>query len=208
MKAVQDTYIDASSMWQNFGTEARLRVDGSPERRTLIGFDTSALTSAKFERREYPFSRDEPRYLKDMQVLEAKLRLYSVAKGHGGTVYFLPNAKPWNETSLTWISTNLGNVPNSNGELLLGSFGYIDADDWQEVDVTSAFSGSAADFKSFLITSDSSDGAIYASRERSSGTYAPEIVIKLTCAGAPPDASSPKPSKQPTQKVTSICILL
>jgi len=214
-------------MWQNFGTAARIRVDGSPERHAFIGFDTASLAGTEVERHASQISHNEPRNLNDLRVLEAKLRLYSIDDGGGGTVYVYPNADQWEETELTWIGTNIGNGPDSKDELQLGSFGDVVAYEWQEIDVTEAFRGTIADFTTFVIKSESSDGVIYASRERASGTYAPEIVFTLTLSGAGAPTSSPgiptyaptavssdvdelsedptpKPSRQPTQKVSFV----
>mmetsp|Transcript_12583 Transcript_12583/g.25072 ORF Transcript_12583/g.25072 Transcript_12583/m.25072 type:complete len:976 (-) Transcript_12583:114-3041(-) len=211
MRAAQDTYIDASSMWENFGTSSRLRVDGSPERRAFIGFDTSHLTN-RVARHEKPLGNDEPRKLTEMQVLEATLRLFSVDDGGGGSVYFLPNTKQWDETLVT--ATSLGNGVNAAGGFQVASFGDVAAYRWQEIDVTEAFTGGARDFTTFAMTSESSDGVSFASRERAAGMLAPELV--LTIAGtetlAPSYAPtailsedpSPKPSRKPTQKPTPI----
>ena len=225
IKAGQDTYIDQTAMWQNFGTAARIRVDGSPERHAFIGFDTASLAGTEVERHASQISHNEPRNLNDLRVLEARLRLYSIDDGGGGTVYVYPNAEHWEETELTWIGTNLGNGPDSNDELQLGSFGDVVAYAWQEIDVTEAFEGIISDFTTFVIKSESSDGVIYASRERAAGNYAPEIVLTLSGAGAPTsapgiptyaptavssdanessEAPTPKSSRQPTQQVSFV----
>lgn len=225
IKAGQDTYIDGSAMWQNFGTAARIRVDGSPERHAFIGFDTASLVGTEVERHATQNRYNEPRRLKDLRVLEAKLRLYSIDDGGGGTVYVYPNAEQWEENELTWIGTNLGNGPDSNSKLQLGSFGEVVAYEWQEIDVTEAFRGIISDFTTFVIKSESFDGVIYASRERASGNYAPEIVFTLSGAGSPTsspgiptyaptyvssdadessEAPTPKPSRQPTQQVSFV----
>jgi len=218
MRAAQDTYIDASSMWENFGTSSRLRVDGSPERRTFIGFDTSHLTN-RVARHEKPLGNDEPRKLTEVQVLEAKLRLFSVddgAYGGGGSVYFLPNTKQWDETLVT--ATSLGNGVNAAGGFQIASFGDVAAYRWQEIDVTDAFTGGARDFTTFAMTSESSDGVSFASRERAAGMLAPELVLTIAGTGtrAPSYAPtaivsedpSPKPSRKPTQKVRYCAIIV
>jgi len=221
IRATQDTYIDASSMWENFGTSSRLRVDGSPERRTFIGFDTSHLTN-RVARHETPLGNDEPRKLRGMQVLEARLRLFSVddgAYGGGGSVYFLPNTKQWDETLVT--ATSLGNGVNAAGGFQIASFGDIAAYRWQEIDVTEAFTGGARDFSTFAMTSESSDGVSFASRERAAGMLAPELVLTIAGTGTLAPSSdpgwptyaptailsedpSPKPSRKPTRKPTPI----
>lgn len=208
-------------MWQNYGSSSRLRVDGRPERRAFIGFDTSPLAKAQVARHESPLvDNDEPRYLTERQVLEAKLRLYPVDGGGGGEVYLLSNTEQWDETLVT--ATSLGNGLNSNGGVQLTSFGDVVAYEWQEIDVTEAFTGGASDFfTTFAIKSYNSDGLTFASRERAAGTLAPEIVITLSSAGAPtpsPEEAgwptyaptvitsedpSPKPSQKPTQKPTT-----
>eukprot|EP00985_Skeletonema_marinoi_P021178 scaffold12901_cov79-Skeletonema_marinoi.AAC.5 len=174
IRAAQDTYIDASSMWENFGTSSRLRVDGSPERE-LSSVDDGAY-------------------------------------GGGGSVYFLPNTKQWDETLVT--ATSLGNGVNAAGGFQIASFGDVAAYRWQEIDVTEAFTGGARDFTTFAMTSESSDGVSFASRERAAGMLAPELVLTIASTGtrAPSYAPtaivsedpSPKPSRKPTQKPTPI----
>jgi len=218
MRAAQDTYIDASSMWENFGTSSRLRVDGSPERRTFIGFDTSRLTN-RVARHGSPLGNDEPRKLTEMQVLEATLRLFSVddgAYGGGGSVYFLPNTKQWDETLVT--ATSLGNGVNAAGGFQVASFGDVAAYRWQEIDVTEAFTGGARDFTTFAMTSESSDGVSFASRERAAGMLAPELVLTIAGTGTLAPSYAPtailsedpssKPSRKPTQKVTYCAIIV
>lgn len=216
VRAAQDTYIDSSSMSQNFGTSSRLRVDGSPETRAFVGFDTSSITKAQAARHESPPGHDEPRYLTAVQVLEAKLRLYSVDGGGECAVYFVPNTNQWDETLVT--GSSLGNGVNSNVGIRLGSFDDIVACEWQEIDVTEAFTSGTSDFTTFAIKSESSDGVAFASREREAGTFAPELVFTLSGGGGPTpspetgwptysptvipsDYPSPKPSRKSTQKV-------
>ena len=218
IRAAQDTYIDGSSvtsMWMNFGTSHRLRVDGSPQRRTFIGFDTSRLKT-RVERHDSHPGNDEPRRLAEMQVLEARLRLYSIDDGGGGTVYFLPNTKKWKETEVT--GTSLGDGVNASGGYKIGSFDDVEEYKWIEIDVTEAFTSGIRDFTTIAVTSDSSDGVSFASKERASGVFAPEIVLIIagstTSAPSPgggwptysPTAiqsedPSPKPSRKPTRKV-------
>ena len=218
IRAAQDTYIDASSMGQNFGTSSKLRVDGSPERRTIIGFDTSRLANIREARHETPLLGNvEPRKLIEIRILEAKLRLFSLDKGGSGSVYFLPNTKKWEETSLT--ATSLGNGLNTNGGVQIASYGNVTAFRWYEIDVTEAFKGGAADFTTFAMSSEYSNGVSFASKERAEGVIAPEIVFAFSSTGtlAPTDPlpgwptyapttmtskdPSPKPSRKPTQKV-------
>jgi len=221
VKAAQDTYIEASSPSQNFGTSSRLRVDGSPERRTFIGFNTSRLVSPKVARQETPLGNDEPRQLAEIQMLQAKLRLFSVDDGGEGSVYFLPNTKEWDETLVT--ATSLGNGVNANGGVQVASYGDVEAYRWIEIDVTEAFSGGAGDFTTFAMKSESSDGVSFASRERADGVLAPELVLAVAGEGtlAPSPAPNsewptyaptavlsedptPKPSRKPTRKPTLI----
>jgi len=219
IRAAQDTYISANSPGENFGTSTKLRVDESPERRALIGFDTSRLTNIRDSRHETPLlGNDEPRKLIELRILDAKLRLFSIDDGGSGSVYFLPNTKKWDETLVT--ATSMGNAVNASGGVHIASYGNVTAFRWYEIDVTEAFKGGAADLTTFAMFSESSDGVSFASKERAEGVLAPEIVfaIKSTGTFAPTDPGpgrptyspttmtsgdpSPKPSQKPTQRPT------
>jgi hypothetical protein len=74
----------------------------------------------------------------------------------------------WQEETLTW---NNAPVAQTN---LLGSIGSVSANNWYEVDLTSLITGDGT--YSLRITSTSSDGADYSSKE---GANPPQLVITI-----------------------------
>ena len=167
------------------------------------------------------------------QVIDVKLRMYTLDEGGGSIIYALPNAKEWEETSLTW--NNLHLKVDRSGEFQVSSIDWVDGYQWYEMDVTDTFSENVNSVITFLIKSGSSDGVEWASRERESyyggASLSPELVV--TCSSgandivqelssqptpAPeskwptyyptkPDSTSYRsPSNEPTDKVSCYCL--
>lgn len=101
-------------------------------------------------------------------VVSAKLRLYNVdASNVGG--FFYKTATTWTQGSVTW-----NNAPATEGSAL-GSLGSVSINSWYEVDVTPLVTGSGV--VSLKVTSTSSDGADYSSKE---GANPPQLVVTVT----------------------------
>ncbi|MCA1708070.1 MAG: DNRLRE domain-containing protein [Actinobacteria bacterium] len=150
--AVADTYVNSTTPDTNYGTSGQLDVDNSPVRRTFIKFTVSGI----------PISE---------AVTAAKLRLHvdNISNGgspNGGIVQTMSSSS-WSETAVTW-----NNQPSIDGTPL-GSLGSVLPNSWYEVDVTSRVTGNGT--FSFGLTSSSSDGAYYDSRE--TGATAPQLVV-------------------------------
>jgi hypothetical protein len=184
VQAAQDAFIDATSPDEEYGTSEELRVDHSPRLWSFISFDGPSVISniTRFQRQT------------TIQVLQAKLRLYSLDQGGGAMVFLLPSVQQWTETSLTW--NNKDQIDRS-GEFQVGSLGWAEPFSWNEIDVTAAFAnGIGTDsFLNFIIVSDSTNGVTFASRERDSGSFCPELVLtfvdgKGISANLPPSNSS------------------
>ena len=95
----------------------------------------------------------------------ARLRLSCTdASPVGGLVF--PTSSTWSETGITWA-----NKPAATGGQI-ASLGAVEAGAWVEVDVTAAVTGTGP--RSFLVTSTSTNSALYTSRE---GTQRPELVV-------------------------------
>jgi len=229
LQVTRDTYTNETSSQKNYGGKKRLRVDGSPKVWSFLVFDTTSVikNTPLMTRRQQssqqpaPASQyqNEPRKLHSVQVLQAKIRLYSLGEGGDVIFYALPNAKEdqWTESGLTWKSMN--NVDRSE-QIKVGSISWVDPYKWYEIDVTDAFAddymgSNKVAVGTFLIKSASTNGVAFASRERSSGFYSPKLVLTYTVdAGIHPTqptyASSPtywptpfpteKPSKRPTTR--------
>ena len=177
LQAIKDTYVNASSPASNYGAYHRLRVDGWPRVWSVIAFDISSAINniAQSKRQSDSTSKNEPRRTQVIRVVDAKLRLYTLDAGSGGIVFALPNANQWADTSLTW--NNLGQI-NRSGEFQVGSMSWVNAFEWHEIDVTAAFADKGV--QNFLIKSDSRNGVAFASRERNSGSFSPELVLTFT----------------------------
>ena len=132
----------------NSGSATSLQVDNSPVKHILIKFVVSGLNGN--------------------QVTNAKLRFYAVdPSSKGGDFYFVSD-NSWQEETVTW-----NNAPAASTNLL-ASLGAVSIGNWYEVDLTSLITGEGT--YSLRITSTSSDGADYSSKE---GTNPPQLVITL-----------------------------
>ncbi|MFJ8965443.1 DNRLRE domain-containing protein [Lentzea sp. NPDC102401] len=147
---VADTYVDNGSTGTNYGTSGQLGIDNSPVKRSFLKFTVSGITSG---------------------VSNAKLRIHtddvSGAESPNGGTFRAMSTVSWTETAVTWA-----NQPAIDGATL-GSLGSVARNAWYEVDVTSYVTGNGT--YSIGITSGSTDGADYDSRE--SGSTAPQLVV-------------------------------
>ncbi|NOT31498.1 MAG: DNRLRE domain-containing protein, partial [Planctomycetes bacterium] len=100
-------------------------------------------------------------------VVSAKLRLFCTDGSTVGGLVF-PTTNAWSETAINW-----NNRPAATGGLIT-QLGSITASTWVEFDVTSAVG--APGLVSFLLTSTTSNSAVFSSRE---GAQPPELVVEL-----------------------------
>ncbi|NOT30090.1 MAG: DNRLRE domain-containing protein, partial [Planctomycetes bacterium] len=99
-------------------------------------------------------------------VTSAKLRFFCTDGSNvGGLLFRSPST--WAENTITW-----NNKPAAAGAQI-GALGAVRTGTWVEVDVTSVLSASSGPV-SFLLTSTSSNTALYSSRE---STRPPQLVI-------------------------------
>jgi hypothetical protein len=145
---IEDAYIASGSPTTNAGSATTLQVDNSPIKHFLLKFDVSGLNGK--------------------QVVSAKLRLYNVDPASKGGDFYAVSDSAWQEETLTW-----NNAPAAL-PTLLASLGSVSANNWYEVDLTSLITGDGT--YSLRITSTSSDGADYSSKE---GTNPPQLVIMV-----------------------------
>jgi len=146
--SIDDAYIASGSPATNYGSATTLQVDNSPIKHFLIKFDVSGLNG--------------------QQIVSAKLRFYNVDPASKGGDFYLVSDNSWQEETITW---NNAPVAQTN---LLASLGSVSANNWYEVDITSLITGDGT--YSLRITSTSSDGADYSSKE---GANPPQLVITL-----------------------------
>jgi hypothetical protein len=145
-----DTYIVSGTPGSNFGAATSLQVDGSPLKNFLLKFSVSGVGGR--------------------QVQSARLRVYNVDPSvSGGDFHRLANTD-WTEGAVTW-----NNAPVADAAVL-ASLGTVAAGSWYEVDVTPLVTGDGA--VALRVTSGSSNGADYSSKEGAAG-FAPQLVVTV-----------------------------
>ena len=144
--ALADTTVREDRPTTNYGAATVVGVDASPLKRALLQFDVQGIGSGT--------------------VSSARLRLYVVDTSTGGGSFHAV-AGPWSERDVTWQT-----APDVTGSPV-ASLGGVTAGHWVEVDVTSLVAGDGT--VDVGITSGSTNGADYASREQAA--FAPQLVV-------------------------------
>jgi hypothetical protein len=133
----------------NYGVSTKVEVDNSPVTQYLITFTVSGVGTRS--------------------VTGAKLRLWNVNASNRGGDFHVGNVA-WNERTVTW------NTAPTYDAATIASLGSVARNIWVEVDLTSLITGDGT--YSFRVTSPSSDGADYTSREGSSASR-PQLVVTV-----------------------------
>lgn len=155
---VADTFVEFNSS-KAFGMRQWTKVDGKPERITLIRFDLSSLVRNKA-----------------VELFSAKLRLFALTSSpFGGKVDIIDEdiCGEWDENFVTWTSAPPGvfaTPPES-----LGSFGPSEEFQWNEAELTLKLLSLPLQF-TIKITSDRDNGVTYATKENI--TAVPELVLE------------------------------
>jgi PKD repeat protein len=144
--ATADARVNEGSPNSNAGTatELRVRSEVGGSYHSYLRFDLTGLSGT---------------------VTSAKLRLFCTDGSPVGGVFF-PTSNVWTETGINWT-----NKPAATGSQV-ASVGTVATGAWVEVDVTTAIG--APGVVNFLMTSTSTNSALYSSRE---GTNRPELVV-------------------------------
>lgn len=151
-----DATIKSKSPDINFGSESDLEADNLPYDNFLIKFEVTGIN---------------PR-----PVLSAKLRLHNVNESDaGGDLYYIADNE-WSENNVTWNTAPLAS------STILASLGPVLKNSWYEIDLTSLILGDGT--YSFRVSTASSDGADYASKEGKAG-LAPQLIISVGETGSP-----------------------
>jgi hypothetical protein len=163
--AEADARVEAAQPDSNFGTDTRLRTDGSgtmPTEESFLRFQVAGLSG---------------------RVATAKLRLRSdTGTVNGPAARGVGNS--WSETGLTWNSRP---VPTSGA---VSDAGGIASNTWVEWDVTPLVTGDGA--VSVQLSQPGDDGLYYHSRESTATSFRPQLVVTFTNdAYARPKAASP-----------------
>jgi fibronectin type 3 domain-containing protein len=145
-----DAYLLPASPTTNYGSRSTLQVDNSPIAHSLMKFSVSGIGTRA--------------------VATAKLRLYNVNESSAGGVFYRVLDSSWGESSVNW-----NNAPAVAGSAV-ASLGAVVTNTWYEVNLSSVIRGDGT--YSFRITSTSSNGADYTSKE-GSASFRPQLVVTL-----------------------------
>ncbi|MET0937598.1 MAG: DNRLRE domain-containing protein, partial [Gaiellaceae bacterium] len=158
-----DTRVHEASPTTNFGSRTVLRVDGAadPEIESYLRFTVLGLAGS---------------------IQRATLRLHAVdATADGPRVSGTTNG--WSESAMTW---NDRPAPATSA---VDDAGAIAANTWAELDVTSLIAANGT--FSFVLTATHQDGVDFDSRESTSTSLRPELVLETLTTNAPVNTSPP-----------------
>lgn len=167
-----DASLYSGSPNTNYGAGVTLETDNSPIKNFLIKFSVTGLGGR--------------------MVTKAKLRLFVTDASSKGGDFHTTVDSSWSETAVNW-----NNAPSANTSILY-SLGAVTANNWYEVDLTSLITADGV--YSLRITSTSSDGADYSSRE---GVNPPQLVVDVSNGPSPTSTLMPVNSPTPTFSPTS-----
>jgi len=169
-----DTRVHEVSPTTNYGSRVVLRVDGAsdPEIESYLRFTVSGVAGS---------------------VQRATLRLHALAGTVDGPAIF-GTSSDWAETAVTWTNrpTRTTAAVDDEGPIATGT--------WVELDVTSLITGNGT--FSFVVAATSTDGADFDSRESTTSTLRPELVVETLTSGAPVATSPPTVSGIPQEGQT------
>jgi len=159
-----DSYVDEAAPTMNNGATTTIRaIKGTgSSKSSYLRFNVTGLNRA---------------------VQSAKLRLYvtNASLQSGGAIYSVSNTYKssttlWAERDLNGVSgVNWNNAPAIGGTPL-STLGAVAANTWVEFDVTAAFDGNGS--YNFGILSTSTDDVRYSSREETTATQRPQLIIQ------------------------------
>jgi chitodextrinase len=136
---VADAYIDSGNPTSNYGTSAKLQVDGSPVQDFLLKFTVSGVGART--------------------VTSATIRLYCTNRSkQGGDISRVADSS-WSENTVTWANAPPGDASS------LGSMGSVTVGNWYEVPLPLVTGDGTY---SIRVSSTYADGAFYSSKEGSS----------------------------------------
>ena len=167
-----DAYIQSASATTNYGSDIGLFTDNSPVKNFLLKFNVSGVNART--------------------ITSAKLRLFNVdASGKGGDFYRVSN-NTWQESTVNW-----NNAPAAD-TTLLASLGPVSVNNWYEINLASLVTGDGT--YSLRVSSTSSDGADYSSKE---GSNPPQLVINIQSGPTATPTATQTPTLTPSATPTS-----
>lgn len=145
-----DTHVRADDPGKNFGSATSIQVDNDPMKHILLKFTVSGVGTST--------------------IASVKLRLYCVDPSGSGGLFSAVGDNTWDENTVTW------NTAPAAGNAV-ASLGPVALETWYEVDLTTFVTGEGT--YSLRVTSPSTNGAHYSSKEGAAG-FAPQLVVTLT----------------------------
>jgi len=145
-----DTYVQADKATSNFGSAPTILTDNSPIRHMLLKFAVAGIGTRS--------------------IASVKLRLYCVDPSSFGGDFHRVADTSWSQSSVTWDTAPAADSTS------LGSIGKVVANTWYELDVTPLVGGDGT--VGLRVSSSSSDGADYSSKEGATG-LAPQLVVTV-----------------------------
>ncbi len=169
-----DTRVHEASPTTNYGSRVVLRVDGAtdPDIESYLRFTVSGLAGS---------------------VQRATLRLHATAGTVDGPTV-AGTSDSWAELAVTWSDRPAPTTAAVDDE------GPIATGSWVELDVTSLVPANGT--FSFALAATSTDGVDFDSRESSSTSLRPELVVEALTSGAPIATSPPTISGIPQEGQT------
>jgi hypothetical protein len=162
-----DTHVRADRPNTNFGGSTKLQVDNSPVFHALFKFTVLGIgTNA---------------------VSSAKLRLRAASSSAVGGYFFRTVSTSWNESTVNWTSAP------ATDPAPVASLGPVVSGTWYEVDLSSLVTGDGT--YGLRVTSTSTNGAAYTSKEGAAGSRPQLVVVTASPADTtPPTVSITTPS--------------
>jgi acid phosphatase type 7 len=161
---IADAAVDSSAPTENAGSGQFLVADASPLRESVLRFYFGIEREARGAIRTAKLR---------LHVVEATASIPDPGSVSAGTVSAMPGST-WNELSVTFA-----NRP-TNGRNDAATLGAVVPNQWVEIDVTAAASAAEGSV-AFVLTSNSTDGVYYSSRE---SAFPPELIVVANDADA------------------------
>jgi hypothetical protein len=164
---IADSRVEAANSGTNYGTQTKLRTDGSPQVESLLRFNVAGITGT---------------------VQSAKLRLSALADGTADGPALYTAAGGWTETGVKW-----SNRPTF-GATALGDKGAVAANSTIEYDVKSLVTGNGE--LNLGLRQPGSDSLELASREDTTAAKRPVLEVTYALPTPDPDPD-PTPDPKP-----------
>ncbi len=145
-----DATVEAAYPTTNFGASSKIEIDNSPVTQGLMRFTLSGVGTSV--------------------VTSAKLRLYDVNSSNTGGSFYPAADNGWTESGVTWDTAPAADAT------AVATLGPVTSGTWYEVDLTSLIIGDGT--YCLRITTISSDGADYTSKEGTDG-FRPQLVVSI-----------------------------